>query len=141
VKQTIDLRTTAGIDSVGIYLKSATQLEPKLREQLDEILALYRQMADAEQKIATLAQQMDEYRARTDEINVQLVTLRKVRTAGELSRHLAKKMQEMSDRLQAATIRSTDLKEEVMTRRISVQDKLAELTLKREGEREKLAGQ
>jgi hypothetical protein len=96
-------------------------------------------MADAEQKIATVAQQMDEYRARIEEINVQLVTLRKVKTAAELSRHLAKKMQEMSDRLQAATIRSTDLKEEVMTRRIRVQDQLAELTLKRDAE-QKVAG-
>jgi hypothetical protein len=139
-KQTIDLRTPAGIDSVGLYVKSASSLDPKLREQLDEILKLYREMADAEQKIATLAEQMDEYRARVDEINVQLVTLRKVRTAGELSRHLAKKMQEMSDRLQNATIRSTDLKEEVMTRRIRVQDKLAELTLKRDGTRERVAG-
>jgi hypothetical protein len=139
-KQTIDLRTPAGIDSVGLYVKSAASLDPKLREQLDEILKLYREMGDAEQKIATLAQQMDEYRARVDEINVQLVTLRKVRTAGELSRHLAKKMQEMSDRLQTATIRSTDLKEEVMTRRIRVQDKLAELTLKRDGARERVAG-
>jgi hypothetical protein len=139
-KQTIDLRTPAGIDSVGLYMKGAAGLDPKLREQLDEILKLYREMADAEQKIATLAQQMDEYRARVDEINVQLVTLRKVRTAGELSRHLAKKMQEMSDRLQTATIRSTDLKEDVMTRRIRVQDKLAELTLKRDGARERVAG-
>jgi uncharacterized protein YjbK len=49
-------------------------------------------------------------------------------------------MQEMSDRLQTATIRSTDLKEDVMTRRIRVQDKLAELTLKRDGARERVAG-
>jgi hypothetical protein len=139
VKRTIDLRTTEGVGSVGLYLKSAADLDPKLRKQLDEILALYREMADTEQKIATVAQQMDEYRARIDEINVQLVTLRKVRTAGELSRHLAKKMQEMSDRLQTATIRSTDLKEEVMTRRIRVQDELAELTLKRE-DGQKVAG-
>jgi hypothetical protein len=40
----------------------------------------------------------------------------------------------MSDRLQTATIRSTDLKEEVMTRRIRIQDELAELTLKRDVE-------
>jgi uncharacterized protein YjbK len=45
----------------------------------------------------------------------------------------------MSDRLQTATIRSTDLKEEVMTRRIRVQDELAELTLKRDAE-QKVAG-
>jgi hypothetical protein len=134
VKRTIDLHTSAGVEAVGLYLNATTELDPKLKQRLDDILKLYREMADAEQKIATVAQQMDEYRARIEEINVQLVTLRKVKTAGELSRHLAKKMQEMSDRLQAATIRSTDLKEEVMTRRIRVQDELAELTLKRDAE-------
>lgn len=139
VKRTIDLHTSAGVEAVGLYLSATTELEPKLKQQLGDILKLYREMADAEQKIATVAQQMDEYRARIEEINVQLVTLRKVKTAGELSRHLAKKMQEMSDRLQAATIRSTDLKEEVMTRRIRVQDELAELTLKRDAE-QKVAG-
>jgi hypothetical protein len=39
-------------------------------------------------------------------------------------------MQEMSERLQAATIKSADLQEELMTRRIRVQDKIADLTLR-----------
>jgi hypothetical protein len=75
---------------------------------------------------------MNEYRTRVDELNDQLVTLRKVERAQELSRHLAKKMQEISDRLQKATIESADLQGELMTRRIRVQDRLAELTLRPE---------
>lgn len=133
MKETVDIRTTAGADSMGLYLKHTSDLAPKLRAQLEEVLSLYREMADVEQRIATVGDQMNEYRTRVDELNEQLVTLRRVKTAQDLSRHLAKKMQEISDRLQAATIRSADLQEELMTRRIKVQDRLADLTLRPEG--------
>jgi hypothetical protein len=140
IQQTIDIRASSGADSIGLYLKQATTLEPKLRAELEEVLHLYRDMADVEQKISTLADQMNEYRTRIDELNVQLVTLRKVSTAQELSRHLAKKMQEISERLRAATIHSADLKEDLMTRRIRIQDRLADLTLHPEAEEQKVAG-
>jgi len=140
IQQTIDIRTSAGVDSIGLYLKQASDLPAKLRADLDEVLALYREMADVEQKISTIADQMNEYRQRIDELNVQLVTLRKVSSAEELSRHLAKKMQEISERLQTATIRSADLQEELMTRRIRVQDRLADLTLRPEAPEQKVAG-
>jgi hypothetical protein len=130
--RTLDLHTSTGADSVGLYLKSNATIPAKLRQQLDEVLALYRQMATVEQKISTLGEQMNEYRTRVNELNDQLVTLRKVDRAQELSRHLAKKMQEISDRLQKATIESADLQQDLMTRRISVQDRLAELTLRPE---------
>lgn len=139
VQRTIDLRTTAGADSVGLYLKGGTTIAEPLRKQLEEVLALYRQMANVEQKLSTLGEQMNEYRTRVDELNEQLVTLRKVDRAQELSRHLAKKMQEISDRLQKATIESADLQGELMTRRIRVQDRLAELTLRAESPERKLA--
>jgi hypothetical protein len=41
-------------------------------------------------------------------------------------------MKEISDRLQAATIRSADLQEELMACRIRMQDQLADLKLARE---------
>ncbi len=138
-QQTVDIRTTAGADSVGLYLKHASDLAPKLKDQLEEVLALYREMADVEQRISTVGDQMTEYRKRVDELNEQLVTLRRVRTAQDLSRHLAKKMQEISDRLQTATLRSADLQEELMTRRIKVQDRLADLTLRPDGTEERVA--
>ena len=140
LEQTIDIRTREGAASVGLYLKHTNDLSPKLRAALDDILALYREMADVEQRIATLGGQTTEYRQRVDELNLQLVTLRHVKTAQDLSRHLAKKMQEVSDLLQKATIRATDLQEELMTRRIRVEDKLAELTLAKDEGAEKLAG-
>jgi uncharacterized coiled-coil protein SlyX len=129
IRKTVDLRTTRGAQAVGVYLKGATGLSPALREQLTQVLALHREMADVEQRIETLEAQMREYRARVNELNVQLVTLRNVRTARDLSRHLAKKMEEVSERLQKITISVTDLREDLMTRRIRIQDAIADLTL------------
>ena len=79
---------------------------------------------------------MGVYRTRVDEINVQLVTLRKVPQAARLRAHLAKKMEEISNKLQDSTMQMTDLKGQLMTFRIELQDKLAELTLKREDNEE-----
>jgi Skp family chaperone for outer membrane proteins len=66
---------------------------------------------------------------RVDEIHVQLVTLRQVPNAQQLSRNLAQKMEEISNRLQKATLEVSDLKGQLMTRQINIQDRLAELTL------------
>ncbi|HVU00102.1 MAG TPA: DUF4139 domain-containing protein [Polyangiaceae bacterium] len=135
VQRSLDIRTSAGLETLGLYVKSTKDLPPKLRGDLEEVLALHREMADVEQHLSTLAEQMNEYRTRVDELNDQIVSLRKVRTADELARHLAKKMKEISDRLQTATIKSADLQEELMTRRIKVEDKLADLTLRSTEER------
>jgi hypothetical protein len=138
-ERAIDMRIAHGAASVEAYLKRTTALLPELRAQLESIVALYREMASIAEKHATLGEQMNEYRVRVDEINVQLVTLRKVQSAGTLSAHLAKKMKEISDRLQKATIRSTDLQEELMACRIRMQDQLADLKLAREAKEQALA--
>ncbi len=55
--------------------------------------------------------------------------LRKVTQAGELSRNLAKKMEEISQRLQKATIDAADLEAKRLTERVAMEDQLSELTL------------
>jgi hypothetical protein len=67
--------------------------------------------------------------AGVDELNAQIVSLRRVAQAEELSRHLAKKMAEISERLLKATIEVTDLEARQMTQRIALQNRVAELTL------------
>ena len=74
------------------------------------------------------------YRERIEEINAQLVSLRKVTQASELSRHLAKKMEEMSQRLQRATIDAADLEAQRLTERVAMEDQLSELTLEKRKE-------
>jgi hypothetical protein len=49
--------------------------------------------------------------------------------AAELSRNLAKKMGEISDRLQKSTLDAASVEGERLTRRVALEDRLAELTL------------
>jgi hypothetical protein len=64
-----------------------------------------------------------------NELNAQLVTLRKVPQAQELSRNLAKKMAEISDKLQKSTLDAASVEGQRLTHRVALEDRLAELTL------------
>ncbi|MCH9682649.1 MAG: hypothetical protein K0V04_14535, partial [Deltaproteobacteria bacterium] len=55
---------------------------------------------------------------------------RKVPQAAKLRQHLSRKMEEISNRMQQATLDLSELKGEQMTLSIDLQDKLADLTLK-----------
>jgi hypothetical protein len=135
LEKTIDINTDAGVETLGLFLEKSKRLEPELAKQLDEIVKLHKEMIDTQERVGTIESQMATYRERIDEIHVQLVTLRRVPTADKLSRHLAKKMEEISDRLQKATIEVSDLKGQLMTHRISLSDRLAELTLDKRKEK------
>jgi len=137
--KTVDIRTAGGINDITLFLKKR-RIEPELKQKLDEIVKSYTATADLQQRIDLLDEQMAVYRRRVDEINVQLVTLKRVPQAARLRQHLAKKMEEISNKLQQATMEMTDLKGQQMTLRIELQDKLAELTLERkEGEGDEVA--
>ncbi|MEZ4230029.1 MAG: hypothetical protein R3B89_12710 [Polyangiaceae bacterium] len=135
ITASLDMATPSGAKAISLYLKTSRSLDPDLRKGLQEVLALHRAMHDAQDKVDTLHRQMAEYRRRIDEIHVQLVTLKKVPQAQTLSRGLAKKMEEISDRLQKATLDVATVEGEQMTRRVELQDKLAELKLKPANER------
>jgi chaperonin cofactor prefoldin len=131
IMKTVDIRTPRGIGSIELYLKKG-KVAPELRTKLEDIVKNYTAIANLQERIAVLDQQMAVYRTRVDEINVQLVTLKKVPQAAKLRRHLASKMEEISDKLQQSTMQMSDLKGQLMTLRIELQDKLADLTLKRD---------
>ena len=90
---------------------------------------MHRELGELDEKLQTIATQIEMYRGRVDELNSQLVTLRKVPQAAELSRNLAKKMAEISDKLQKATLDAASVEGERLTRRVALEDRLAELTL------------
>jgi outer membrane protein OmpA-like peptidoglycan-associated protein len=129
IMKTVDIRTPQGIGSIELFLKKGN-IEPGLKQKLDDIVKTYQQLGDLEEHIATLDEQLAVYRTRVDELNVQLVTLKQVNQAQKLSKNLADKMQEISEKLQQTTIQLTDLKGQQMTLRVELQDKLADLTLK-----------
>jgi hypothetical protein len=126
--KTVDIRTDAGIRDVGLFLRKKN-VEPALKAQLEALIAAHRSTSNLQEKIDLLDEQMGVYRTRVDEINLQLFSLKKVPQAGQLRAHLQTKMQEISDKLQSATLEAADLKGKLMALRIDVQDKLAELTL------------
>jgi hypothetical protein len=137
VFKTTDIRTTAGMDLVRAYLSSAAADGP-LRGQVQKLLDLNTKMANVEQQIGTIREQMGEYRTRMDELHAQLVTLKAVKTAGPLMGHLEKKLQEMSEKLSKATVDVVSLQEKQMLARVEFQAGVAELTLERSPEKEKI---
>ncbi len=128
VYRTADIRSNEGLELVRAYLSSAVVSGP-LKGQVDELVRTEKQIGEGEQRIATLREQMGEYRQRMDELHVQIVTLRAVRTAGPLMASLEKKLQEVSDKLSKATIDVVALEETLMLARIKFQDGVADLSL------------
>jgi hypothetical protein len=134
IQKSLDIRTDAGITELGLFLHSASKLDPDLASQLARIVERHRVMAELAERLETIQAQSNVYRERIDEINAQLVSLRKVTQANELSRHLAKKMEEISQRLQRATIDAADLEAQRLTERVALEDQLSELTLEKRKE-------
>ncbi len=134
IAKAIDIRTDEGAAELGLFLRSANQLDPELGSKLLHIVERHRAMVALAERIETIQTQSNVYRERIEEINAQLVSLRRVTQASELSRHLAKKMEEISQRLQKATIDVADLEAKRLTERVAMEDQLAELTLEKRKE-------
>jgi chromosome segregation ATPase len=130
VFKTIDVRTPASIEQVRVFLSRAAASGP-LKEQVDMLLKLNKEMVDIDQRIETNREQMTEYRARMNELHEQIFTLKAVRTAGPLMQSLESKMQEISDKLSKATIAIVALEEKRMVARIHFQDGVADLSLEK----------
>jgi hypothetical protein len=126
--KTIDVRSPSSIEQVRVFLSRAA-VAGGLRQQVDALLKLNKEMVDVDQHIATTREQMVEYRGRMNELHDQIFTLKAVRTAGPLMRSLEGKMQEISDKLSKATIDIVALEEKRMVSRIHFQDGVADLSL------------
>jgi hypothetical protein len=129
IQKTVDVRSAAGVAELGLYLKTAKNLPDELKQKLGQVLTMHRELSELDEKLTTISTQIEMYRSRVDELNAQLVTLRKVPQAAELSRNLAKKMAEISDKLQKSTLDAAGVEGERLTRRVALEDRLAELTL------------
>lgn len=127
--KTTDIRTPDGMELVRAHLSSAAMADPNLRAAVEALVELQKEIGNHEQRIATMREQMSEYRARMDELHAQLVTLKAVKTAGPLMKALEKKLEETNDKLSKATIALVTLQEKLMVARIRFQDGVAELTL------------
>jgi len=127
VFKTIDVRAPQSIEEVRVFLSRAAA--GPLKAEVDALLKLNKEMADVDQRISTVREQMGEYRQRMNELHEQIFTLKAVRTAGPLMQSLEAKMQEISDKLSKATIEIVALEEKRMVARVHFQDGVADLSL------------
>jgi len=128
LQKTIDLHSPGGLDMISLYLSGQPEDE-QFADQMRGLLAVYREIGDAEEHIHSLRERLDDYRERMDELHAQLVTLQAVKTSGDLMKHLKAKMTDISERVQKGTIDLVNYQEKLMMARIRFQDGLAELTL------------
>jgi hypothetical protein len=128
VERRLELASDDVLGMMQVYLDEPAA-SPQLKAQLAAALATHRAAADLVDKIATLREQLGEYRVRTGELHAQIVTLKLVKTGGELMAALHGKLAETSTRIQQATIALVDAEERLMLARVKFQDQLAELRL------------
>jgi hypothetical protein len=128
LRRTVDLRSSVGVDLVRAYMQHAPD-DKRFVEPMKKLLALHAEVDKHRQAISSLHERLGEYRARMDELHTQIVSLKSVKAGGTLLRHLNKKLEEISNRVQKATIEVVDHQEKEMLARIRFADGVAELSL------------
>jgi outer membrane protein OmpA-like peptidoglycan-associated protein len=126
--RTLDLQADLSLEMMKVYLDTA-ELSAELRADIKKLLAIHKEMVDGKEKIDSLRRQLAEYRLRMDELHAQIVTLKAVKSGGDLLKHLEGKMKDISSRVQKTTIAVVDTDEKIMLARVRFQDALSELTL------------
>jgi hypothetical protein len=129
IERSMQLASDEALDLMKVYVDEP-DATPELKKQLEDVLATHRDAVDLLDKIATMRDQLSEYKSRAGELHAQLVTLRAVKTGGELMTALKKKLEEVSDKQQKLTISIVDTQEQLMLSRMKFQNQLAELHLK-----------
>jgi hypothetical protein len=128
IERTFDLHSDAALGMMKVFVNEP-KASPALKRQIDALLATHKSTADLQDHIRTLRDQLVEFRSRSGELHAQLVTLKAVRTGGDLMATLKAKLAEMSDRTQKATIALVETQEKLMLARVKFQNQLAELKL------------
>ncbi|MFO0750607.1 MAG: hypothetical protein U1F43_33805 [Myxococcota bacterium] len=128
IQRALDLRSPEGIGLVKVFLEGK-DVDKQFAEPMQKLLSIYTEMADIQQSIEVTNVRMDEYRARMQELQDQILTLKNVPASGTLMAHLQNKLREMSDGVQKATIDTVNLEQKLMLARIRFQDGVSELKL------------
>jgi hypothetical protein len=113
---------------LGVYLDDP-EATPALKAQLQALLDTHKKGADLVEKIDTLRDELAEYKAREGELHAQLVTLKLVKTGGDLMTALRQKLVQTSDAVQKTTVAIVDAQEQVMLTKVKFQNQLADLHL------------
>jgi hypothetical protein len=128
VTRTLELQSEEALGMMKLYIEDP-EASAALKTQIAAALATHRSAVDLVDKIATLRDEVAEYRGRAGELHAQLVTLKAVKTGGELMASLRKKLDETSDKTQQLTVAIVDAQEQLMLARVKFQNQLAELRM------------
>jgi uncharacterized coiled-coil DUF342 family protein len=128
LERSFDLSSEEALGMMKVFIEEPGAT-PKLKEQINALLATHRDAADLRDKIDTLREQLSEYRQRSGELHAQVVTLKAVKTGGDIMQTLKTRLAEMSNRIQKGTIDIVDTQEKLMLARVKFQNQLADLRL------------
>jgi hypothetical protein len=128
VERSLELGSEEALGLMKVFIEEP-DASPELKAQIAALLLTHRAGADLTDKIETLRDQLGEYRSRAGELHAQLVTLKLVKTGGDLMAALRGKLTETSDRIQKTTIALVEAQEQLMLTRVKFQNQLADLHL------------
>ncbi|CAN5914609.1 hypothetical protein BH11MYX2_BH11MYX2_14910 [soil metagenome] len=128
VERTLDMQSDAAFGMMQVYVDDP-EASPELKQQLTAVLATHREGADLNDKIATLRDQLGEYRERGADLEHQLVSLKGMRSGNELAASLRSKSAEIAQKAQQMTIAIVNAQEQLMQTRVKLANQLADLHL------------
>jgi hypothetical protein len=128
LERSLQLGSTEALDMMKVFIEEP-DASPELKKQINALLETHKSAADLIDKIETLRDQLAEYRARSGELHAQLVTLKLVKTSGEVMTSLRQRLTETSDRMQKTTLAIVDAQEKLMLARLQFGNQLADLHL------------
>ncbi len=128
IQRSMQLGSAEALDMMKVFIEEP-DASPELKKQISGVLETHKAAMDLEDKILTLRDQLAEYRARAGELHAQLVTLKLVKTSGELMTSLKSRLADTSERMQKATLSIVDTQEKLMMLRLKFNNQLADLHL------------
>jgi hypothetical protein len=128
MQRTLSLDSQAALDMMRVFVEEP-DASPELKKQIVALLDTQRTAADLVDRIETLRDQLAEYRARAGELHAQLVTLKLVKSGGELMSQLRARLADTSDRTQKTTLAIVDAQEKLMLTRLKFANQLGDLRL------------
>ncbi len=130
MQRTLDLRAGAGVDLMRGWLETGPT-DQRFVDAVRTLLGIHDRIVAHHTRIETTRAQLVELRQRSAELTAQIERLDGTRGGRTLEKHLQKKLVEISERIQQATVETVTVQEELMLARIRFQDAAAELTLER----------
>ncbi len=128
LERSLELGSTEALDMMKVYIDEPNA-SPQLKGQIEGVIATHRSAAELVDKIQTVRDELADYRAREGELHAQIVSLKLVRTSGDLMTSLHGKLVDTSERIQKLTLALVEDQEQLMVTRIKFQNQQPALHL------------